>query len=59
MMKIADFYVNSYATMYPGIAGCGLHDPLAVAIAEDPALVNKERMCVDIELAGTLRAGRR
>ena len=37
-MQITEFYVNSYKTMYPGIDGCGLHDPLAVAIAEDPAL---------------------
>jgi purine nucleosidase len=57
MMRIAEFYVDSYATMYPGIAGCGLHDPLAVAIAEDPSLATTERMCVDIELAGTLTRG--
>ena len=49
--------MNSYATMYPGIAGCGMHDPLAVAIAEDRSLVKTERMCVDIELAGTLTRG--
>jgi purine nucleosidase len=57
MMRIAEFYVNSYATMYPGIAGCGLHDPLAVAIAEDPTLATRQAMCVDIELAGTLTRG--
>jgi purine nucleosidase len=57
MMQVAEFYVDSYATMYPGIAGCGLHDPLAVAIAEDPSLVTTERMCVDIELHGTLTRG--
>ncbi len=57
MMEIAAFYVNSYATMYPDIAGCGLHDPLAVAIAEDRTLVRTERMCVDMELAGTLTRG--
>jgi purine nucleosidase len=57
MMEIADFYVRSYETMYPGIAGCGLHDPLAVAIAEDRSLAETERMCVDIELAGTLTRG--
>jgi purine nucleosidase len=57
MMRIAEFYVDSYATMYPGIAGCGLHDPLAVAIAEDPSLARTERMCVDIELHGTLTRG--
>jgi purine nucleosidase len=57
LMEISEFYVNSYATMYPGIAGCGMHDPLAVAIAEDRSLVRTERMCVDIELAGTLTRG--
>ena len=57
MMKIAEFYVKSYETMYPGIAGCGLHDPLAVAVAEDPSLVTMERMCVDIELSGALTRG--
>jgi purine nucleosidase len=57
MMEIARFYVESYARMYPGIDGCGLHDPLAVAIAEDPALARMERMCVDVELAGALTRG--
>jgi len=57
MMEIAQFYVDAYARMYPGIDGCGLHDPLAVAIAEDPALAVLERMCVDIELAGALTRG--
>jgi purine nucleosidase len=57
MMEIAQFYVDAYARMYPGIDGCGLHDPLAVAIAEDPDLARMERMCVDVELAGTLTRG--
>jgi purine nucleosidase len=57
LMEISKFYVNSYATMYPGILGCGMHDPLAVAIAEDRSLTTIERMCVDIELAGTLTRG--
>jgi purine nucleosidase len=57
MMEIAEFYVKSYETMYPGILGCGLHDPLAVAIAEDPSLATTELMCVDIELHGTLTRG--
>jgi purine nucleosidase len=57
MMAIAEFYLHAYETMHPGIAGCGLHDPLAVAIAEDPALAATERMCVDIELSGALTRG--
>ncbi len=57
LMAITEFYVNSYKTMYPGIRGCGLHDPLAVAIAEDPSLATMERMYVDIELSGELTRG--
>lgn len=57
MMEIADFYVRSYETMHPGIDGCGLHDPLAVAIAEDRSLATVERMCVDVELSGALTRG--
>ena len=57
MMEIAEFYVDSYARMYPGIDGCGLHDPLAVAIAEDPSLAKVEPMCVDVELSGALTRG--
>jgi purine nucleosidase len=57
MMRIAQFYVDAYAKMYPGVDGCGLHDPLAVAIAEDPSLATTERMCVDVELAGAMTRG--
>ncbi len=57
MMQIADFYVRAYESMYPEIDGCGLHDPLAVAIAEDKTLATTERMCVDIELSGALTRG--
>ena len=56
-MRIADFYVRAYQAQYPGIAGCGLHDPLAVAVAEDPSLVTAEAMQVDVELAGELTRG--
>ncbi|MBN9510322.1 MAG: nucleoside hydrolase [Alphaproteobacteria bacterium] len=57
LMRIADFYVHAYQAQYPGIAGCGLHDPLAVAVAEDPSLVTAEAMQVDVELAGELTRG--
>jgi purine nucleosidase len=57
LMRMTAFYVNAYKTMYPGIAGCGLHDPLAVAIAEDPSLARMERMFVDVELRGDLTRG--
>src|SRR5579883_403912 len=57
MMQIADFYVRAYESMHPDIAGCGLHDPLAVAIAEDKSLATVQRMRVDVELAGALSRG--
>ena len=57
LMEMTEFYINAYKTMYPGIAGCGLHDPLAVAIAEDPSLAITERMFVDVELHGELTRG--
>lgn len=57
LMQITQFYVDAYKTMYPGIQGCGLHDPLAVAVAVDPSLVGLERMYVDIELNGELTRG--
>jgi purine nucleosidase len=57
LMRMTEFYVNAYKTMYPGIAGCGLHDPLAVAIAEDATLARTERMFVDVELHGELTRG--
>ena len=57
LMRMAEFYVNAYKTMYPEIAGCGLHDPLAVAVAEDPSLATTECMFVDVELHGELTRG--
>ena len=56
-MGMTSFYVKAYQAMYPGIEGCGLHDPLAVAIAEDPSLARRERMFVDVELHGEFTRG--
>ena len=57
LMRMTAFYVGAYKRMYPGIKGCGLHDPLAVAVAEDPTLARTERMFVDVELHGELTRG--
>src|SRR5579871_826583 len=57
LMRMTAFYVGAYKRMYPGIKGCGLHDPLAVAVAEDPTLARTERMFVDVELHGKLTRG--
>ncbi len=57
LMAMTEFYVASYEGMYPGIGGCGLHDPLAVAIAEDPSLATTQTMLVAVELHGTITRG--
>ena len=57
LMRMTKFYVKAYTSMHPGIAGCGPHDPLAVAVAEDPSLARTEPMFVDVELHGELTRG--
>ncbi|MEF2070103.1 nucleoside hydrolase [Consotaella aegiceratis] len=56
-MQAARFYLAAYQAQYPEIDYCALHDPLAVAVAEDPTLVTIEPMQVDIECAGELTRG--
>ena len=34
-----DYYIKAYDTVAPHLGGCGLHDPLAVAVAVNPSLV--------------------
>ncbi|WP_288831468.1 nucleoside hydrolase [uncultured Corynebacterium sp.] len=34
-----NYYIKAYETTAPHLGGCGLHDPLAVAVAIDPSLV--------------------
>ncbi|MEH0146334.1 nucleoside hydrolase [Corynebacterium sp. Q4381] len=34
-----NYYIKAYETTAPYLGGCGLHDPLAVAVAVDPSLV--------------------
>ena len=57
LMEISEFYVRSYEQMHPGIAGCPLHDPLAVAACHAPDLLRRERLRIDIELYGALTRG--
>lgn len=40
--KFVTFYLDAYAKYHPYLAGCALHDPLAVAVAIDPTLVLEE-----------------
>lgn len=43
---IVDYYIGAYATTSPHLGGCGLHDPLAVAVAANPSFVE----CIDLNL---------
>ena len=56
-MQASRFYLKSYEGMYPGTDYCGLHDPLAVALAEQPELAEYETVSADIECVGTLTRG--
>lgn len=48
---ITDFYIKAYETTAPYLGGCGLHDPLAAAVAIDPTLVTTipHNMKVDVD----------
>ena len=48
---MTDYYIRSYEVTAPHLGGCGLHDPLAVAVAVDPSLVTtiERNMKVDTE----------
>ena len=56
-MEASRFYLEAYKGFYPGTDYCGLHDPLAVALAEVPELATYETLSADIECAGTLTRG--
>lgn len=57
VMQAARFYLAAYQAQYPDITYCALHDPLAVAVAEDPSLVTLEPMQIDVECTGELTRG--
>ncbi|AZK48833.1 nucleoside hydrolase [Paenibacillus lentus] len=52
LAEMTEFYVDVYESLYPGIGGCGLHDPLAVGVAIDPSLVSCETMRVTVVTEG-------
>lgn len=39
LSDMTDYYIRAYEKTSPNLGGCGLHDPLAVAVAIDPSLV--------------------
>ncbi|WJY89954.1 nucleoside hydrolase [Corynebacterium confusum] len=49
---MVDFYIDAYAKNSPHLGGCGLHDPLAVAVAAEPDLVGCRRMPLKVDVDG-------
>lgn len=55
---MTEYYINAYSQLYPGVGGCGLHDPLAVGVAVDPSFVQTVPMHVQVDLHGELSLAR-
>ena len=54
LADMTDYYIDFEASEI-GIAGCGLHDPLAVAVAADESLVGVLPINLRVDLAGPTR----
>ncbi len=52
---MTDFYIKAYETTAPHLGGCGLHDPLAVAVAIDPTLVTLLPINMKVDVEGPTR----
>ena len=52
---IVDYYIGAYAKTAPYLGGCGLHDPLAAAVALDPALVTCLAINMKVDTEGATR----
>lgn len=55
---MTDFYIDAYQKFKPGIAGCALHDPLAVGVAIDPSFVRTRSMHIQVETGASVAVGR-
>ncbi len=55
LAELAEYYIRAYETTAPHLGGCGLHDPLAVAVAIDPSLVSCLSLPMQVDLAGETR----
>lgn len=58
--RFATGVLEHYAAFYTRMAGyptCTIHDPLAAALLQDPALAQYERIAVSVELRGTHTRG--
>ncbi|MDU4632751.1 nucleoside hydrolase, partial [Corynebacterium sp.] len=52
---MVDYYIGAYATTSPYLGGCGLHDPLAVAVAADASLVDVLSINLKTDTTGPTR----
>lgn len=46
---IVDYYIDAYKVTSPHLGGCALHDPLAVAVAVDPSLVETIKLNMKVD----------
>ena len=53
LADMTDYYIKAYETTAPGLGGCGLHDPLAVAV--DPPLVTTFPINLQVDVEGPTR----
>lgn len=56
LREVSAIYMDFYNTN-EGLNGCYMHDPLAVALAIEPALCEIEPFCVEVETRGEFTAG--
>ena len=52
---IVDYYIGAYAKTAPYLGGCGLHDPLAAAVALDSTLVTCLAINMKVDTEGATR----
>lgn len=53
--QIVGYYIDFYVRRSPYLRGCALHDPLAVAVALDPSLVETFATNLKVDLEGPFR----
>lgn len=55
LAEATNYYIKAYETTAPHLGGCGLHDPLAVAVAADPTLVDTLAINLKVDTEGPSR----
>ena len=55
LADMTDYYIGIYLQNNPALGGCALHDPLAVGVAIDPALVRTHGANLKVDLESAFR----